>query len=86
MTIQALISGVAGASAQTAPGSAFRVVAGVWALARDGTQKPSTKAPWAAATSDEKLAAVDPGSARLFARHARLIRSAARWMALRTRW
>jgi len=44
MTIQALISGVAGSSYQTAPGA-------FCAFARGGIQKPRMKAPLAAATS-----------------------------------
>src|ERR1700676_712451 len=43
ITIQALISGVAGSSYQTLPGT-------VCASAFRGIQKPSTNAPWAAAT------------------------------------
>src|SRR5439155_22149865 len=49
MTIQALISGVAGSSYQTAPDGPDGPDA-VCAFARGGTQKPRMKAPSAAAT------------------------------------
>ena len=55
MTIQAFTSRVAGSSYQLVTGA-------VCASARDGTQKPSTKAPWAAATVARNSRRVTPAA------------------------